>query len=834
LKRDGLIDGAVLDPLDLGRAEAPALGVPARRGEVRRAQEASHHVAPIGGHQSLLARHLTRSLFSQILGRMGGPIPEPDKSWRSVVFALVWGSRNVRVLVLIVAAMISGYLLRAYAPQSGAFGTTRGVILVDSPEIFSRERLVNDRFRETAWLQIQLDRTDNLRWGNQARVASQIRSDFKGSVAAPASTAPPGTSRPAGSTPANESQSPPAVGTQGQGVEEVDVSPIDLLRDKMAYRDEVRTAAIETQLDDRHDIAGNTLYRAQFKITIIPEHNTSAWAVVVVAVDKSASPPGRPNGEDIYRDWLEQYEEQLNDDMKRMSASAKASDFAHFDFGSFTDFVQDQISARGVTDSRLAKLVAAEQSSLEKAAQRTWIDSQNCSRLTDPAQRAACQRPPPACEEDGASDPSRCPWGRAHLNLRAVMHVYRDTSAPELRQILRSDTILLNKLLGDYVIQRLNVRVRAAKDQAPMWQRAWVKGCETGSCRIKLDSLASGADALAKALADGYQVFPYAVAPKEAVQRISALAGAKLSQELTVSAPLKTLASPLDTLFSLAKAEDRRLTSILRKPLIVGFSGESEGGRSTDQVASFGWIVGPKFSFDEKNDPQFRHVPVQNEVSAIISVPSWWRWADVRVASCWMDEREVAEAARAPHKFLSFSACEARAASAANNKKYTVRLPGVVTEIARKLGLDVVRRPSLTEGVTPDLVQANWPADLLIVGNHLWRSTVVVLGGQTADEIVVLPNMRGIVARFRCVRQAPTESKSDRPAAQVKALQDFFAPIPDVQVPLSIWTSEGTTSGNLIRVRSSETPHPKCLLEEKPSGRDRAAALPEAKPPAQK
>ena len=31
-----------------------------------------------------------------------------------------------------------------------------GVIIVESPEVYTRERLVNDRLRETAWLERQL------------------------------------------------------------------------------------------------------------------------------------------------------------------------------------------------------------------------------------------------------------------------------------------------------------------------------------------------------------------------------------------------------------------------------------------------------------------------------------------------------------------------------------------------------------------------------------------------------------------------------------------------------------------------------------------------------
>ena len=38
----------------------------------------------------------------------------------------------------------------------------------------------------------------------------------------------------------------------------------------LAYREEVRSEIMETRLDDRHDILGNTLFRLKFDATILP------------------------------------------------------------------------------------------------------------------------------------------------------------------------------------------------------------------------------------------------------------------------------------------------------------------------------------------------------------------------------------------------------------------------------------------------------------------------------------------------------------------------------------------------------------------------------------
>jgi hypothetical protein len=72
------------------------------------------------------------------------------------------------------------------------------------------------------------------------------------------------------------------------------------------------------------------------------------------------------------------------------------------------------------------------------------------------------------------------------------------------------------------------------------------------------------------------------------------------------------------------------------------------------------------------------------------------------------------------------------------------------------------------------VVRACGPADMLIPGERLWRSTSVTLGGQIADRITVLPDMRGIVATFEAI-DPPPEAVAGGSTREM----------------LSVWTSEG-------------------------------------------
>ncbi len=71
------------------------------------------------------------------------------------------------------------------------------------------------------------------------------------------------------------------------------------------FRDEVRAEIMRTQLDDRHDIEGNTLYRLIFDTTVLPGDNTEAWAIVHVRLkpDESFLREEESLGDELFEDW---------------------------------------------------------------------------------------------------------------------------------------------------------------------------------------------------------------------------------------------------------------------------------------------------------------------------------------------------------------------------------------------------------------------------------------------------------------------------------------------------------------------------------------------------
>jgi hypothetical protein len=70
---------------------------------------------------------------------------------------------------------------------------------------------------------------------------------------------------------------------------------------------------MRTQLDDGHDIEGNTLYRLDFDAIIAPGDNTSASAIITVAVEEDDRPDvNLKNYASLYADWQKQMQNELD------------------------------------------------------------------------------------------------------------------------------------------------------------------------------------------------------------------------------------------------------------------------------------------------------------------------------------------------------------------------------------------------------------------------------------------------------------------------------------------------------------------------------------------
>jgi hypothetical protein len=787
------------------------------------------------------------------------------------------------MLFLAVSLLSFTYFLvrssRHNAAEPDDLGTTTGDIVVDTPEIYTRERLVNDRFKQESWLKHQLDATDQETFDPEISavtlVASAARHRTTVKLQGPGGAGPQEAGK---AVPAAEQETQQRAPEPDQGgLRSPTSSAIDRFRDKLAYRDVVRAAMMETQLDDRHDIKGNTLYRLKFDATILPQNDTSAWALVYVEMGQL---PRDRDYASIYKDWLESYSQQLNEKAaafikglsSRRLVGGEDQDVLRVsedeqDIVSFANYLSRRLAERMPRSESEAKYAANLNDQVARGVEKVREESarllKEYEKVVASAQerhqgevaavtaRYALLRKRLAEQASAESEPGvakKSQEKRVELsNLRQsqleklrldeqreltalgerqqvelqTLFQTRESSVARLAVLSSGNTsptstvgqatpddydrvaVLLSMLARDPSGQgefsggseafahRMSLEhiLDVLKERSGgVWSKiasARIDGCEEGLCRLRLLPAAGKIPPprFIKLLRNDTQVFSYSVTPTELVQRISSLTTYQQAQQVLSGMTIKPEGADLSTLTELLDHSQAQLNAVLRRPLIVGLSSKHESANDVVKSAAFGWLIGPRFEVGGSGRVRFRHAATQNALSSIVSVPSWWRAARLTVSTCWIREKGVTDMSDPAlfEKLRDMRSC----AGQAQQQTHMVLLPGTVSEVARKLGLDVIRRPYVRP--LPDLprtLEAGNPAEILIRGGHLWRSTVVTLGAQTADEIVVMPNMEAIIARF-CEIHSPSAAG---PGGR------------ETPVILRVWTSEGSAWGGPFNV----------------------------------
>ena len=297
-------------------------------------------------------------------------------------------------------------------------------------------------------------------------------------------------------------------------------------------------------------------------------------------------------------------------------------------------------------------------------------------------------------------------------------------------------------------------------------------------------------------------------------------------------------ATDAGTLFQHMNALHESVEALENNALVVGFSagGRDDTGACThdlgnDQAKSeacavFGWILSPPLT-SVRSDVGY--LPVERTVSATLSLPSWWQSARISVATCWVADGWWQ---RRSGQFWSGGDVADCFEGTSKPEVYKISLPGTVIEIARTLGLEVRQEPYIAEnpGAVPDRrqVEIGRPAMLVVQGGRLWRGTAVTLAGYLkADRIEVTPDMKGLIAHFKCITPPPVPDapplidvrdvnaqapQSPPPGPADRSATEGESPLlgggPSQQKPLqelTIWTSEGRVATSMIQFTPFKT-----------------------------
>lgn len=747
-----------------------------------------------------------------------------------------------------------------------ASDVTTGDIVISSPAVYTRERLVNDRLREETRLKRMLE-TDAFDPGLAAvrsgRNETRLTATEKESYSAGGSTPPTeGKGEKSGSSSNSDRR---ADESQGRGVGGVlpRVSALEDFRDRQAYRDEVRDTLLETALDDRHDIEGNTVYRLKFDVTLLPRSRSKDWVVVFAEIVRM-SDDDKESIEDyrwLFHDWIMKYEEALNASEQNLASSFRSIAVADEQVDRLMEFLarplpgeperrQEEIRKRlqeADAEHEKNEAGAREAQRLLEEFDRKFDVSNSPLRPPDPgadprAESDRYQRDLTAsdkrfrekeakardlrvrvveaeqrverCDAPFEVNSCRMAWTR---RLRVLIEAYRDKRVPGASLEYALLRALLDKRREEINVPPLRTsRVR-------IFLKADLRCDDLKECRIVLLATETGKDSknpsdellrkFSKQLNRSAALYAYSATPRESAQRLLSSVGSRLAVDLRAGVPSEYIQT-FPRLMQWYDERERKQTAMLRRPLVVGiadWAGQGDGGGegkagSSPETARFGWIVGPRAETSASEEAVFRHVPTQMPLSAVVSVPGWWRHVLVRSQACWVSEDgpvsvgwSVVRWLRGSGTLVGFEECR----KAVERKEgLPIVLPIVSQEISRVLGQDLVRRPFLKAPRALPVVRVGEEASLLIEGGYLWRSTVVTLGGQPANSIEVLPNMQGIVAKFDRV-SAPTLMLSQSQCQGSGHSRGGPEGGESLQAAeLRVWTSEGVTEPLTVCVRS--------------------------------
>jgi hypothetical protein len=221
------------------------------------------------------------------------------------------GHRSARALILALAALAGLVLLVLALPpvidlsraswtrMAEVFrGSTAGFIFVESPEVYTRQRLVNDRNLQDAWLRRELEKVDDAANSFIDRTES-VESYLRAMV----------TLAEAGGPDSGAAKSAAgAVTDPDQALKDLPVAEVPFGTEfalRAAVRDKIRQLILENALDDRHDLSGNTILGLKFDTSVIPGPNTTDYPAVFVRM--ADTPLDRLQADDSIPSSLSKY-----------------------------------------------------------------------------------------------------------------------------------------------------------------------------------------------------------------------------------------------------------------------------------------------------------------------------------------------------------------------------------------------------------------------------------------------------------------------------------------------------------------------------------------------
>ncbi|MDK3073711.1 hypothetical protein QO034_11360 [Sedimentitalea sp. JM2-8] len=635
--------------------------------------------------------------------------------------------------------------------------TTKGHIFVESPEIYTRERLVNDRYSQAFWLEQQLRKLD------EATNFTAVNRDLALKL---------------------------TVGTGGEAnlptLTQLSTPPFQHEYEiRSALRARIRQALLENQLDDRHDLTGNSVYGLKFDTSVIPGTNTRTRAYVRVRV----VPPEQP-GPELLPDLLSQSLDELRSD-------TPDNKFRHFpehyenwiasiewrlnsylaDIPEYDDreavwpCIKGELSdgqkelTRKILAEALAKVLAIDE-------RKVVFPDQLFPETPDGGKFGANEKfdlPEPwkrYLQVAFVHNDTCRNWKQFEVSpLRQYLLITEDAEIGKLDDVQQgefSKAYFQNTRQGltdadgaetTYVIssQRTN------PDGKPWPSREEFEGLKL---QFKLDGTS-----LAKLISHS-AAYDRCIAPLDlpASAEDCAATGKSIAVEVGMYNFAQKILDADSYLYTVFPKSD--VSGVLERSLMSSVMGlditGGQGSLSSSSAEAASQLVASQLSFSDEEvsgeivfgwivGSEGVQQPVQKSQFVLLSLPAHLPLLNLQLDTGWLDRNSAFHPDKTgmtmnvalPPDYEAFDTL------ISGSKRYG---PAIFDRLMERKSIHACRS-----------------ASILIPGARLWRSSLVTLAGQPADQISVMPNMRGIIAHYKQV--PPLESGA--------AL-------------LQVWTSEGS------------------------------------------
>src|SRR5262249_6554373 len=233
---------------------------------------------------------------------------------------------------------------------------------------------------------------------------------------------------------------------------------------------------------------------------------------------------------------------------------------------------------------------------------------------------------------------------------------------------------------------------------------------------------------LQRDLNEGIELFAYSISPKNLAKRVSSSITTQELMEILVGKPVEvsTTATSAGVESQRTRAQRRDAVEVQATVVSLG-SSQNYLKRSAPSNTDFGWAVIPR-----KEDSDL-------SLTAVISVPGWWRSALLIITNCWVTRDQLKNISNVQDSVALSVVQQGSVAPTANDlckigtaitsRQELIRLPGSVEEVSRKLGFEVVQEPYLDDDqLASQVLYAGHQGEILLTGGRLWRSTEVTLG----------------------------------------------------------------------------------------------------------